>query len=425
MFHKILIANRGEIALRIIRTCREMGIRTVVAHSTADADSLPVRLADESVCIGPPEARAELPQHPEHHLGRRDHRQRGDPSRLRLPGRERRLRRDLPGVRHHLHRPVARGHPAHGRQGPGARRWPSRRARRWCRAARGRSTAWTRRRPSPTRSAIRSSSRRRRAAAAAGCASCASGRRWPAPTPRARPRRAPPSAPPSSTSRSSSRTRATSRCRCSGDKNGMRLHLGERDCSVQRRHQKLLEESPAPALAAGDARRALQGRRSRSPTRSTTSRRARWSSWSTGTGSFYFIEMNTRIQVEHPVTEMVTGIDLVREQIRIAAGEPLGYKQERDDRSPATPSSAGSTPRTPSTSCPRPGRVTAWIAAGRARGARGQPHDGRLRGAAVLRLAHRQDHRPRPRPRRGDRPHAAGARTRRSSRASRPRSPFT
>jgi acetyl-CoA carboxylase, biotin carboxylase subunit len=118
MFDKILIANRGEIALRIHRACREMGIQTVAVHSTADADAMHVRLADESVCIGPPPAR-ELPQHPGDHLGRDHHRRRRHPPRLRLPVRERRLRRDRRGARHHLHRPHARAHPPDGRQDRG------------------------------------------------------------------------------------------------------------------------------------------------------------------------------------------------------------------------------------------------------------------------------------------------------------------
>jgi acetyl-CoA carboxylase biotin carboxylase subunit len=134
-----------------------------------------------------------------------------------------------------------------------------------------------------------------------------------------------------------------------GDKNGMRLHLGERDCSVQRRHQKLLEEGPAPALPpetrAGLHKSALAVANAVNYVgghdRDLVDR----------AGQFYFIEMNTRIQVEHPVTEMITGIDIVREQIRIATGERSATSRARSV-SPGTPSSAGSTPRIPSTLFP-------------------------------------------------------------------------
>ena len=116
---KILIANRGEIALRIQRACRELGIKTVVVHSEADRDAKYVQLADESVCIGPRAVGAELPQHAGDHRRGRGHRRRGDPPGLRLPVRERRLRRARREERLRVHRPDARIDPHDGRQGLG------------------------------------------------------------------------------------------------------------------------------------------------------------------------------------------------------------------------------------------------------------------------------------------------------------------
>ena len=129
------------------------------------------------------------------------------------------------------------------------------------------------------------------------------------------------------------------------DQHGNAVYLGTRDCSAQRRHQKLIEEAPAPAIPAetldGHGRR----RRSRSPWRAATSTPGRSSS-STRTGDFYFLEMNTRLQVEHPATEAVIGLDLVALQLRIAAGEPIGFGQDDVQPATATPSRSGSTPRT-------------------------------------------------------------------------------
>jgi propionyl-CoA carboxylase alpha chain len=106
-----------------------------------------------------------------------------------------------------------------------------------------------------------------------------------------------------------------------GDKHG-NVYLGERECSIQRRNQKVIEEAPSPLLDGRPARR-WASRRSRWPRRWTTTAPARWSSSSARTRSFYFLEMNTRLQVEHPVTELITGIDLVEQMIRSAAGEKL------------------------------------------------------------------------------------------------------
>jgi len=147
-----------------------------------------------------------------------------------------------------------------------------------------------------------------------------------------------------------------------GDRNGIRVHLGERDCSVQRRHQKLIEESPAPLLSD----RTRDGLRKAALTVAAAVNYV-----SAGTveflvdeaGDFYFIEMNTRIQVEHPVTELITGIDLVREQIRIASGEPLGYRQDAV-RFEGHAMECRVNAEDPETFAPSAGRVTMWVPPG-------------------------------------------------------------
>jgi acetyl/propionyl-CoA carboxylase alpha subunit len=169
------------------------------------------------------------------------------------------------------------------------------------------------------------------------------------------------------------------------DSHGNVVHFGERDCSLQRRHQKLLEEAGSPALTATE-RDAIGA--------TATAALARLGYRNAGTleflyqdGQFAFIEMNTRLQVEHPVTEMVCNVDLVREQIRIAAGEELGYGQA-DVRFEGHAIECRVNAEDPETFLPTPGKVAAF----------------RLRRPALLRQPRRQTHRPRPHPPRSHRP---------------------
>jgi len=361
MFHKILVANRGEIALRIIRTCRELGIRTVIAHSKADANSLPVRAADESICVGPDDPRGSylnIPAiisaaaitdseaiHPGYGFLSENPafadicRACGiafigpTPEAIRLMGDKAQARQiaGQAGV------PIV----------PGSQ-MPLNEA--------GEALELADRIGFPVifKAAAGGGGRgmrivRERTGAAQAFAACQS---------------------------EAAAAFGSSEIYCEkfienarhvevqvlGDRSGMRVHLGERDCSVQRRYQKLLEESPAPALPA-ETRSGLH--------RAALMAAAAVNYVSTGTveflvdgeGHYYFIEMNTRIQVEHPVTEMLTGIDLVREQIRIAAGEPLGYRQDAI-RFSGHALECRVNAEDPETFAPSAGRVTAWLPPG-------------------------------------------------------------
>ena len=361
MFHKILIANRGEIALRILRTCREMGIRTVVAHSQADAGSRPVRLADESICIGPAETRQSylnIPSiisaasitdseaiHPGYGLLSENAafaeicRACGitfigpAPEAIRLMGDKAQAR----SMAKQAGAPVVPGS-----EGP------------LVGVDEAQAMADTIGYPVVVKAAAGGGGRgmrivRARDMLAQAFATCQA------------------EAAQAFGSSELYLEKFVEEARhvevqVLGDRNGIRVHLGERDCSVQRRHQKLLEESPASAISeetrAGLYKAAL-----------TVANSVNYVSAGTveflvaRNGTFYFIEMNTRIQVEHPVTEMVTGIDLVREQIRIASGEPLGYRQR------------AITVRGHAIECrinaedsehfiPSPGTVTAWLPPG-------------------------------------------------------------
>ncbi|HTY78799.1 MAG TPA: acetyl-CoA carboxylase biotin carboxylase subunit [Candidatus Bathyarchaeia archaeon] len=361
MFHKILIANRGEIALRVLRSCREMGIRTVVAHSQADAGSLPVRMADESICIGPAEARQSylnIPSiisaasitdseaiHPGYGLLSENAafaeicracgitfigpapeaiRLMGDKAQARamakqagapvVPGSE----GPLEGVDEAQALADGIGYPViiKAAAGGGGRGMRIVRARDMLAQAFATCQA--------------------EAAQAFGSSELY-------------------------LEKFVEEARHVE-VQVLGDKNGIRVHLGERDCSVQRRHQKLLEESPASAIShetrAGLFKAAL-----------TVASAVNYVSAGTveflvaGDGSFYFIEMNTRIQVEHPVTEMLTGLDIVREQIRIASGEPLGYKQ-KDVEFRGHAIECRINAEDPEHFVPSPGTVTAWLPPG-------------------------------------------------------------
>ncbi|MCZ8107524.1 MAG: acetyl-CoA carboxylase biotin carboxylase subunit [Alsobacter sp.] len=325
MFDKILIANRGEIALRVLRAAKELGIATVAVHSTADADAMHVRLADESVCIGPPPARdsylnipallsaceitgadavhpgygflsenarfAEiLESHNIHFIGpkaehirimgdkieaKRTARRLGIPC---VPGSEGGITDDDEALR------VAAdiGYPVLVKAAAGG-------------GGRGMKVART---EADLVHALQTA--RIEAKAAFGDDAVYLEKYL------EKPRHI--------------------ELQVLGDGRGGAVHLFERDCSLQRRHQKVWEEGPSPALNA-DMRARIGG---------TVARAMQELSYvGAGTveflyenGEFYFIEMNTRIQVEHPVTEMITGIDLVNEQIRIAAGAPLSFAQE-------------------------------------------------------------------------------------------------
>ncbi|MBS7699401.1 MULTISPECIES: acetyl-CoA carboxylase biotin carboxylase subunit [unclassified Chelatococcus] len=325
MFDKILIANRGEIALRILRACKELGIATVAVHSTADADAMHVRLADESVCIGPPAARESylnIPSliaaceitgadaiHPGYgflsenaHFAEvlNDH---GitfigpKAEHIRLMGDKieaKRTARSLgipcvPGSDGGITdaEEAARvaadiGYPVLIKAAAGG-------------GGRGMKVA---RSAGELEHALATA--RAEAQAAFGDDAVYIEKYL------EKPRHI--------------------EIQVLGDGKGNAIHLGERDCSLQRRHQKVWEEGPSPALNHSERERIGD---------TVAKAMQKLGYLGAGTveflyenGEFYFIEMNTRIQVEHPVTEMITGIDLVNEQIRIAAGNPLSISQK-------------------------------------------------------------------------------------------------
>jgi acetyl-CoA carboxylase, biotin carboxylase subunit len=324
MFDKILIANRGEIALRVLRACKELGIATVAVHSTADADAMHVRLADESVCIGPPAARESylnipsllaaceitgadavhpgygflaenarfaeiLTEHNVHFIGPK-------PEHIRLMGDKIEAKRTARA----LGIPVVPG----SEGGIGSDQEAIALARNigfpvLIKAAAGGGGRGMK--VAHTQADLSTALATARAEAKAAFGDDAVYLEKYLATPR------------------------HIEIQVLGDGNGRAIHLGERDCSLQRRHQKVLEEGPCPALNAAE-RDAIGNQVARAV------RELRYLGVGTveflyEEGGFYFIEMNTRIQVEHPVTEMITDIDLVLEQIRVAAGADLTLEQ--------------------------------------------------------------------------------------------------
>ncbi len=358
MFDKVLVANRGEIALRVIRACREMGIESVAVHSTADADAMHVRLADASVCIGPPPASesylnkvailaaAEITGaqaiHPGYGFLAEDADfaqmvgEHGfvfigpDPEHIRVMG-------DKVAAKATVRRLGLSVVP--GTDGPVTDEEMARKAAasigypvliKAVAGGGGRGMVVAR-----DEAALREGLRIARREAAAGFGD--------------------------------DRLYLEKYLDCPrhielqvlGDHHGHCIHLGERDCSVQRRHQKVIEEAPSTVL--DDNARAALGKR-------VTEGLARLGYRGAGTveflyqdGELYFIEMNTRLQVEHPVTEMVTGVDLVRAQIEIAAGEPLRLAQ-KDIAFDGHAIEIRINAEDPKTLLPTPGRVEAYHA---------------------------------------------------------------
>jgi acetyl-CoA carboxylase, biotin carboxylase subunit len=322
---KILIANRGEIALRIHRAAHEMGIKTVAVHSTADADAMHVRLADEAICIGPPSA---------------------TDSYLNIPA--------IISAAEISHADAI--HPGYGFLSENAQ---------FAEIVESHDITWIGPKPEHIRT-MGDKVEAKRSAGKLGlplvpgsdgaiedvddakaiaedigypviikAASGGGGRGMKVVN--------------SEDELESQMQQAGTEAKAAfgdatvylekylgnprhiefqifGDGNGNAVHLGERDCSLQRRHQKVLEEAPSPVLSA--AERDRMGMICANAMADMSYRGAGTIEFLWENGEFYFIEMNTRLQVEHPVTEMITGIDLVREQIRVAEGKPLSMTQD-------------------------------------------------------------------------------------------------
>ena len=333
MFEKVLIANRGEIALRIHRACREMGIRTVAVHSEADANAMHVRLADEAVCIGPARSsdsylnkpaiisaalitgadaihpgygflseNADFAEMVEKHgitfIGPTAEQMRllGD----KITARKAAIEAGLP---------VTPGSPAlesieHAKEWANKIGYPVIIKAKDGGGGKGMKTAFNEKYLQHPRHI---------------------------------------------------------EMQVLADKYGNVVHLGERDCSIQRNHQKVIEECPSPAL--NQSQRKEIGDIVCNAIKKIGYQNAGTLEFMFEDGKFYFLEMNTRLQVEHPITEAVSGIDIVKEQIRIASGAALGYTQD-DIQFRGHAIECRINAEDPETFAPCPGKITEWHAPG-------------------------------------------------------------
>ncbi len=357
---RLLIANRGEIALRIHRAAHEIGIETVAVHSTADADAMHVRLADHAICIGPPPAAQSYLNHA------------AIISAAEISGAD-------------------AIHPGYGFLSENAQ---------FAEIVEAHGIAWIGPKPEHIRTmgdkveakrtagklglplvpgsdgAVSDVVEARKIAADIGypviikAASGGGGRGMKVCTG--------PDELDTLMKQAGNEAKAAFgddtiylekylgnprhiEFQVFGDGNGTAIHLGERDCSLQRRHQKVLEEAPSPIITRED--RARMGGIVAQAMADMGYRGAGTVEFLWEDGEFYFIEMNTRLQVEHPVTEMITGVDLVREQIRVAEGKPLSVRQE-DIEFKGHAIECRINAEDPWTFAPSPGLVTAYHAAG-------------------------------------------------------------
>ncbi|MDH3716264.1 MAG: acetyl-CoA carboxylase biotin carboxylase subunit [Gammaproteobacteria bacterium] len=359
MLDKIVIANRGEIALRILRACREMGVKTVAAYSKADRELMHVRLADESVCIGPPASAdsylnipaiisaAEVTDAVAIHPGygflaeNADFAERVESSGFKFIGPTADVIRLMGDKVSAIREMRAAGVPCvPGSGGPlgddpdtnlqlaGKIGYPV-----IVKAAGGGGGRGMRVVQSEATLMNAISLTRAEAKAAFGNDTLYLEKYL------ERPRHI--------------------EIQVLADEHGNAVHLGERDCSMQRRHQKVIEEAPAPEIT--EKQRQRIGERCVEACKRIGYRGAGTFEFLYQDSEFYFIEMNTRVQVEHPVTEMITGVDIIREQLLIAAGEPLSMRQ-KDVRIRGHAIECRINAEHPTTFAPSPGRISQYHA---------------------------------------------------------------